>query len=454
MKLDFSGLLSSNLSTAQLQLIRAVVDEAALYELPLYVVGGLPRDLLLGVAHSDLDLVVEGDAIALARSLVAKYGGEVTAHPKFGTARWALRETKFGAADAPMRPSPQAYSGDFLDLISARSETYDHPAALPSVRMGKIEDDLGRRDFTINTLAVRLDGAGIGQVRDDFGALEDLKRGIVRVLHARSFTDDPTRMYRAVRYEQRFGFSLADGTLALMPAARSLVERLSGQRIRHELDLILDEERAETMLIRLGKLDLLRPIHADLPRDKVALSKVKLAKEAPAFSVPNWTAVNAAWVLWLIARPQRQIVSIQERLHFTGALAQSIRSASSLRGRLPALARWRPSKCVAYLDKLPPLAVYAAYRGVRAGRSRTVLQKYLAHWRLLRPTTTGKDLKQLGLAPSPEYATILRALRDAWLDGLVGSADEERLLLRSILRRQLRKRSAPHRITRAAGNRT
>lgn len=454
MELDFSDRLTSSLSPGQLELIRTVVDEAALYELPLYAVGGLPRDLVLGVAHSDLDLVVEGDAIALARALAAKYGGEVTAHPRFGTASWALRQTKFESPEAGIMSSLRAHSENVLDLISSRNETYDHPGALPRVRLGRIADDLGRRDFTINTLAIRLDGAGFGQVRNDFGGLKDIERGIVRVLHAGSFTDDPTRMYRAVRYEQRFGFRIADDTLALVSAARSLVERLSGHRIRHELDLILAEENATSMLGRLAKLNLLRPIHACLPRAKVAWSKVQLAGEAPALSVAGWTPVNAAWVLWLMALPQGQIASLQKRLHFTGSLAQAILSASSLRSRLATLNRWRPSKCVAYLDRLPPLTVYSVLRGARAGRSRTVLHKYLADWRLVRPMTTGKDLRRLGLVPGPEYATILRELREAWLDGLVGTAEEERRLLRSILHRQPNNRGASHRTIRASANRT
>ena len=448
MQPDFPVLLSRNLSTTQLELIRAVADEAALHGLPLYAVGGLPRDLVLGVQHSDLDLVVEGEAIALARALAAKYGGEVTAHPKFGTARWVLRDTKFKRPEAAAKFSRQVDSGDFLDLVSARSETYDRPAALPSVRLGSIEDDLRRRDFTINTLAVRLDGAGFGQVRDDFGALEDLERGMVRVLHSHSFTDDPTRMYRAVRYEQRLGFGIAADTLALIPAARGLVERLSAHRIRHELDLILAEKNVESMLGRLRKLNLLRPIHAGLPRNKVALNRVALARQPQVLSVPSWTGADVAWVLWLMALSQRQIASVEERLHFTKALSQAILSASVLMSRLPALELLRASRCVAYLDRLPSLAVYAACLGARTGRSRTVLQEYLAQWRLIRPTTTGKDLRRLGLLPGPEYKRILRVLRDAWIDGLVETAEEERRLLRSILHRQSETRSAPARTQR------
>lgn len=443
MESDFSELLATRLPTAQLPLIRAVVDEAAARGTPLYAVGGLPRDLLLGRAHSDLDLVVEGDAIALARSLVAKYGGGLTLHRKFATARWALRGTKFEPSEAAVSFSPRLHSGDFLDLVSARSEIYDHPGALPSVRLGRIEDDLARRDFTINTLAVRLDGAGRGQARDDFGAIEDLKRGIVRVLHERSFLDDPTRMYRAVRYEQRFGFKISEKTLALIPSALDLVEGLSGHRLRHELDLILAEEGAEAVLSRLNQLNLLRPVHVDLPRGKVAFGKVPLARIAPPFGVPNWSVVITAWILWLMSLSQGQVASVQKRLQFTGVLAHSIRSASSLRGRLTSLARWRPSKCVVYLDKLPPVAVYAVCIGARAGRSRTVLQEYLAKWRLIRPTTTGKDLRRLGLVPGPQYKSILRVLRDAWIDGGVSSAEEEGRLLRSILSRQSKARSKP-----------
>jgi tRNA nucleotidyltransferase (CCA-adding enzyme) len=227
-------LLEKSLDTTQLKLLHLVRDNATQRGSPLYIVGGSVRDLLLGRRLNDFDLIVEGDAIALARSLASQYGGAVTVHTKFGTAKWFL----------PKNWKPDTEAHDALDLISARSETYKYPAALPTVKLGSIADDLHRRDFTINALAVRLDGPHFGALRDDLNGAEDLRKGMVRVLHPRSFIDDPTRLYRAVRYEGRYGFKIAEDTLSLIPEARPFVEKLSALRIRHELDLILEEPKA------------------------------------------------------------------------------------------------------------------------------------------------------------------------------------------------------------------
>ena len=171
--------LESTLSSDQLNILHLVADEASLTGLPLYIIGGSVRDLILGSVVKDLDLTVEGDAITLARVLGDKHGGKVTTHKKFGTAKWFLPKEL------------RTKSSETLDLISARSETYKQPAALPTVKLGSINDDIRRRDFTINTLAIRLDGSYFGQLRDDLNGMDDLKNGMIRVLHAKSFFDDP-----------------------------------------------------------------------------------------------------------------------------------------------------------------------------------------------------------------------------------------------------------------------
>ena len=175
MENNLSELLQKTISSDQLDLIHRVADEASALGFSIYIVGGFVRDLLLGRPGLDFDLVVEGDAIELADSLVSKYGGKATIHQKFGTANWFVNKNSS------------------IDLISARSEIYSHPAALPTVKMGTISDDLHRRDFTINTLAIRLDGDHFGELHDGLGGLDDLQHGLVRVLHPRSFIDDPTR---------------------------------------------------------------------------------------------------------------------------------------------------------------------------------------------------------------------------------------------------------------------
>ena len=238
---NLASRLEEVLPPSRLELINKVAGQAQARKMAVYIVGGFVRDLLLERPSLDFDIVVEGDAIALGKSMAKEFGGRIKSHARFGTAKWYLSENE---TESPL-PA-------FLDLISARTEFYDHPTALPTVERGSIKLDLHRRDFTMNTLAMRLDGSHYGELHDYWGGLADLDRGLVRVLHSLSFVDDPTRMLRAVKYEQRYGFTIETRTRELMEQARPLLEKLSSERVRHELDLILDEPNVIPMLSRLS----------------------------------------------------------------------------------------------------------------------------------------------------------------------------------------------------------
>ncbi len=406
------------------ELILQVARAAERLDLPLYVVGGLPRDILLGNASRDFDLVVEGRAELLARTLEASYGGRVVVHRAFGTAKWEVpgprREAAQGAADA-------------LDFVTARSETYKHPGALPTVTPGTIRDDLRRRDFTINAIAIRLDGMHIGELRDDLHGRTDLERGLVRVLHPGSFIDDPTRLYRAVRYEQRYGFRIADDTLALIPGGREGVRGLSAQRMRHELDLILDEERTGAMLGRLAELELLASIHPALGYDAEAARRLSAADEAPPLAIPAVPRRGLRWLLWLMGLPTTGIEAVDGRLHFPAALRSDLLAASELLAQVDSLGGLPPSGWDERLSDVRPAAGYAVYLTLQPGEAHSALERYLSEWRHIRPRTTGHDLQQLGVKPGAEYRHILRELRRAWLDGDVKSEKEEREYLRRLL---------------------
>lgn len=449
---DFIQRLSTGLTALQRRLVSSAAEEAVRLGMPLYTVGGLPRDLWLGRRATDLDLVVVGDAVALGKELVARHGGRLTVHARFGTAKWDIRGTPIlRTADGSGEPGPGPAS-HYLDLITARSETYQHPGALPTIAPGTIEEDIRRRDFTINTLAVRLDGNHYGEVRDECGATEDLNRREIRVLHERSFLDDPTRMYRAVRYETRFSFQVADHTMALMPGATHLIQSLSGQRIRHELDLIMDEEAAARMLLRLSERHLLRPIHEALPRTKEALRRVEEAGRAPSMRISGWSRREAAWILWLLAVTQSEIRSIGKRLHMTRATLGNMASAARLFGAAAGLDASRPSRCAAVLDAYPELVVYVVSLA-GTGESRTILDRYLGEWRSVHAVTRGHDLRALGVSPGPAYGSILGRLRNAWIDGRVHDAEEERRLLHELLRKGVPKAGQKAR-TRAARGRS
>jgi tRNA nucleotidyltransferase (CCA-adding enzyme) len=408
-----TDLLERSLNADQLRLLELVRAEATRAAVPLYIVGGAVRDLVLGRRLRDFDLTVEGQAIVLARSLAARHGGSVTAHTKFGTAKWFL-------------PEGLKTDHDVLDLISARSETYSHPAALPTVKMGSVADDLRRRDFSINAMALRLDGSHFGELRDDLGGMQHLEQGVIRVLHERSFIDDPTRMYRAVRYEARYGFKIAAETLALIPEARGYVEKLSAQRIRHELDLILDEPHAISMLRRLDELDLLAPIHpalAGFHTSKLAT----LRTDDPALQ--NRTS---RWVLWLMHLTDQEIEFVHQRLHFNADLLKTLRSTCLLKANQAALFGLKPSKAVELLEGYSFKALEIVSKTVHDEEIRSILTRYIGEWRHVKPRTTGHDLKKLGIAPGPRYAEILRRLRAAWLDGEVTAEAEEKELLRKL----------------------
>ena len=415
--------LSQALSPEQLALVRKVANAAAAWQVPLYLVGGFVRDLLLGIPGTDFDLAVEGAAIPLARALAAKYGGRVTVHARFGTAQWFL-------------PGP---SHRALDFISTRVEIYKHPAALPTVKTGSLIDDLIRRDFTINALAIRLDGQYWGELYDELGGQADLDKGLVRVLHPNSFLDDPTRLFRAVRYEQRYRFQIAPETLSLMPAACPLISSLSAERLRHELDLVLEEEQAVGIFDRLSELSLLQPVHPALTWDAALreryLTGVRLLKEPQGKLIPASIGRGIlGWHFLTMDLDVNDLQSLERRLHFHARLFNSLLAASGLLAELSSLVGLKPSGWVERLDEVPLMAVFALYLTTPDHAAHPDLRSYLETWRHIRPRTNGHDLIKRGLPPGPRYQQILLRLRQAWLDGEVKSKSEELGLLEKLLK--------------------
>lgn len=413
--MNLAARLEKSLSSKQLDLIRLIADEASHRGMPLYAVGGLPRDLLLNRLTRDLDLVVEGDAIPLARSLSRLHGGRVTTHLSFHTATWTL---------------PPDLAPDTLDLISARSETYAHPAALPAVTLGTLTDDLRRRDFTISAMAIRLDGDRFGELIDPFGGLDDLKKKIIRVLHPRSFIDDPTRIFRAIRYAGRLGFALSPETKALIPAALHYVDKLSPERLRHELDLILAEDEFLAALQQFADLRVLSAVKPPLPWNaSVRMRLIVLHQQVNDLE----SIRDLRWMLWLMDSSADEIRGFAKRLDFTSDLLKHALSASSLFAKLSSLVDATPSQCVDLLEKNPDLSVEAVRLCAPRGKARTKLGKYLSEWKTIMPHATGETLKALGLSPGPAYKRILSSLRAAWLDGEVRNEAEEKKLLKDLI---------------------
>lgn len=453
---NLADLLENALPPGHLALLKAIAETAHQQRQALYLVGGFVRDLLLEHPSLDFDLVVEGDAIALAKALAKKYGGRVTTHARFGTAKWILKQESSMNDHASRFDNRESQAGyfpfsplDSIDLISARTEFYSHPTALPTVERGSIKLDLHRRDFTINTLALRLDGLHYGELHDYWGGYNDLRQRLIRVLHSLSFVDDPTRMLRAVRFEQRFGFRIEQRTLELLQAAlapqdstgQSLLDRVSGDRIRHELDHMLAEPKAAQMLARLHELGLLRAIHPKLPWNQELHAALAALPENPPG--PEWelapnvkgmpTPRVVAYAVWLEQLPPAAVKLIARRLKFPQALTAVLQSAAELWSELPTLADVLPSAAATRLDSAHPIALFACYHATSDQRARARLRQYATEWQHVQPLTDGHALQALGLPPGPVYAEILAQLRAAWVDGVVSSQEEEEALLADIL---------------------
>lgn len=440
---DVAEKLAKAVPPIRLALLRTLAAEAAKINLPIFVVGGFVRDLLLDRPSLDFDIVVEGDAIFFANRLSDRFGGRVQTHRRFGTAKWQIENIRKKLAaelptgsDADPDRLPKS-----LDLITARTEFYEQPAALPTVESSSIKMDLHRRDFTINTLALRLDGEYYGKIHDYWGGLNDLRKGHIRVLHALSFVDDATRLLRAVRFEQRFDFEIEPRTLALLEESLPLLNKLTGARIRHEINLILAEPKAPQMMARLAELGILSAIHPALPWDETLghhLYLVDRIKPDPVWEIPDQYGKLSirqvlGYLVWLGKLPDMTLRSIASRLRFKRELKELLLATSKLNRILPGLVDAPPSQVVQKLEKLPRTALFAVYLINPDEDLRDPLCRFVKEWAQVEPITTGDDLRELGLRPSPAYGEILSALRAAWLDGEIKSAEEEDALLKKLL---------------------
>jgi len=395
----------------------------------LYIVGGFVRDLLLGTPTLDLDLVVEGDAIRMAEELARTLGARVRSHARFGTAKVILDQ------DTPPGVPPA------LDFVTARTEFYERPTELPQVERSSIKQDLYRRDFTINTMAVCLDRSRYGELLDYYGGLRDLETRRIRVLHNLSFVEDPTRILRAARLEARLGFRIEERTEELIDSALPLLDHVSGERLRHELFLILAEAEPEVALERLralGVLDHLVPgmvCPRDLPtlfrrlRERFrTLPPPQAGDEAPASLPLCYLAVLTS------SLDARALAELAERLRLSQRDTRLLREVGALRDRLPELCApaMLPSHIYRLLEPYSREARFVLSVLTESPEVRERLDLYervLAH---TEPVVDGHYLRSLGIPPGPIYGEILARLRDAVLDGQATTPEEQEALARSL----------------------
>jgi tRNA nucleotidyltransferase (CCA-adding enzyme) len=377
---------------------------------PAFLVGGAVRDLLRGERAIDLDVAVEGDATAAARDIAARTGGDVIVHERFGTA------TVRGPALV-------------TDLATTRRERYEQPGALPVVEPAALDEDLARRDFTVNAMAVELSGDRLGHLRDPHGGRTDLAARAVRVLHDRSFVDDPTRLLRAVRYEARLGARMdADSeALAREAIADGALDTVSGHRIRDELIDLLAEVEVGRAVERLAGLELDRALHPALAADPELAASVALA-----CSETGADRALAALAALVSTDPEA-----------LAAWVETLGMRRSDRERVLAAARHAPGLVAPLRPDLPPSAVHALLRceppetlalALALGAPARPVLRFLADLRDVHLEITGDDLIRAGVERSPAIGRALDEVLRRKLDGEVSGREAELELALEIAR--------------------
>jgi len=425
---NMRGMLEERLPPDIREVLKSVGAIADEYRYPVYLVGGIVRDLFLRTTNPDMDVVVEGDGITFAGLLVRKLGGRMRTHQKFGTAVVVLP------------------NGLKLDIATARLEYYDSPAALPTIELSSIKKDLYRRDFTINTLAVRLNKAQYGELIDFFGGMRDIKERTIRILHNLSFVEDPTRVFRAIRFEQRFGFQISKHTQNMIKTAVSmrLFSRLSGERVYDELVHMFSELDPLKVLKRMQEFDLLKFLHPNLrwgaPLEQLF---VQIGETLTWYRLLYLDVTVERWFVYLLG--------LLDRVKDDAAQEALERLSVPLRIRNRVMAARQQCRDILYefyrdpdipasrvYDLLKPLAieqVLLLMAKSRKERAKKYISLYLTHLRNVRISLSGEDLKKLGIPQGPKYKKILAALLDAKLDGKVATrADEVRFVQQQYLK--------------------
>jgi tRNA nucleotidyltransferase (CCA-adding enzyme) len=412
--MNLSRQIEGYLPRPLLELVNEISTRAGRLEQKVYLVGGVVRDLLLGYPNFDLDLVVEGDAVKLAQQVAETGQARLLAHKRFGTAK--LR-----------------YDDFTLDLATARKETYARPGALPAVTPGTLTDDLIRRDFSINAMAMSLAADNYGELVDPYQGKGDLEHRLIRILHPRSFTDDATRILRGVRYEQRFGFEFEAQTADLLKRDIPMLDAISGDRIRHELELILKEQRPELAIKRLGELGVLARISPSLTGNGWIAGRFGKARR---LKKPT-QLLSLYFCLLTYSFDETDIEQFLVRLNIPAKLSRAMRDTLRLKTKLPLLDKpsLKPSRIYYLLTEYEPLALQANAIATESPIERRSLRLFLTKLRYVRTALDGEELKKLGVSPGPQMGRVLRMLHRAKLDGEARTrGDEKKLAVSSSLK--------------------
>lgn len=423
-------LMTGSLSAEQRRVLRRIGEIGRQLSAAGYLVDGSVRDLLLGRRTPNLQVAVEGSGVALARAVARSLRGHLVPHPGFGTATVRLDSLSF-------------------DIATSRQESYSVPGALPLVRPAPICTDLARRDFTINAMAVSLSPGHFGDLIDPVGGRTDLKAGLIRVLHAGSFRDDPTRLLRAVRFQAGWGMRLEEQTEALAKeaAAEGALNSVSGDRLREELVLLLSEEQATTALQQASELGLLESLDPGLrfsSQLNQALERVPWAIQ----SLERWREEGEPIQWWLVrllalADPlsTSEVRRVAARLKCPRfprkALSQAGLARESVLPVLEAGEEISPSELYRLLEKMPREVLAYLLAVSPSDRVRERVELFVTKLSPVRPSVTGYDLLSLGYRGGPALRAALERILDAKLEGLVNSREAELELGRRMLQRPL-----------------
>ena len=391
-----------------------------------FMVGGFVRDLFLGIKNYDLDIVVEGEGIKFARELGKDLGGRVRSHEKFGTAIVILAD------------------GFKIDVATARREFYEYPAAFPKVELSSIKKDLYRRDFTINAMAVQLNQKHFGKLIDFFGGQRDLRKGIVRVLYNLSFVEDPARIIRAIRFEQRYNFKMDRTTENFLKKAidDKLLSRLRKKRITEELILILKEESPIKSLKRIEKLKALRYILPEVELNEETVKRLNKVKDNYSFWKCNMLDEKIQlWVIYFCCLTKniekKQLQRIFKRLIFKQKYLENINYIYLNLDQI--------IKFISQKDEISPSNIYIKLKGlsnevlflaIMESDGDIVKERiinYLKKYKKESLYISGKELKELQIEPGPIYSQILNKLLCAQLDGEVENKKDEIRFVKNIL---------------------
>lgn len=435
---NVNRMLTERLDTETVKILKLAGELGTKLKLPVYAVGGFTRDLLIGHPNKDIDLVAEGNGITLARELAQELGGRVREHQEFLTSVVIYHDDKGNERH--------------IDVATARLEYYEYPAALPTVELSSIKMDLLRRDFSINALAVRLDGEFYGELVDFFGGKRDIKDKLIRVLHTLSFVEDPTRCVRAVRFEQRYNFRIGPGTEKLIKniLPMGLLEKLSPHRIFHEYNLLCQEENAAASFNRLDDLGILKAIGPYLELNQAHKKLLKRVQGILAWHKLLFFDENAEhWICYFLGisfnRSYTEAVENYRNLGLPeNRKTEIMRQRETLKNIKPKLLEWQdkddqgnPDVSI-FCDLLRGLSLefllFLMAAIDNSGLERNI-SRFITQWRNVKPDITGYDLKQLGIAPGPVYAELLKKALDAKLNGKAPTAGMQLAAIKYMLKK-------------------